>query len=102
MAKNVFENPGRSLETGANFGTAFAIRSSKTALSSLPEVIHFTTLETGFAMEFLFDFIPPKWNKKTDRFCPSALLENKNDDLEQRKEKQLSDSFKNSIEEIKK
>ena len=41
MAKNVLKNPGRALEIGANVGTAFATRSPKAALSSLPEVINF-------------------------------------------------------------
>ena len=41
MAKNVLRNPGRALEIGANVGSAFATRSPKAALSSLPEVINF-------------------------------------------------------------
>ena len=41
MAKNVLKNPGRALEIGANFGTAFASRNPKAALTSLPEVINF-------------------------------------------------------------
>ena len=41
MAKNVLKNPGRALEIGANVGSAFATRSPKAALSSLPEVINF-------------------------------------------------------------
>ena len=41
MAKNVLKNPGRALEIGANVGSAFASRSPKAALSSLPEVINF-------------------------------------------------------------
>ena len=36
MPKNVLENPGRALENGANVATAFASRSSKGTLSSLP------------------------------------------------------------------
>ena len=35
------KNPGRALEVGANVGTSFATRSTKAALSSLPEVISF-------------------------------------------------------------
>ena len=44
-----------------------------------------------------------KWNKKTDRLNPSAPFENKNDDLERRLEKKLSDlnSFNNHINNIK-
>ena len=41
MAKNSLKNPGRALEIGANVGTAFACRSTKSTLSSLPEVINF-------------------------------------------------------------
>ena len=41
MAKNVLKNPGRTLEIGANVGTAFASRNPKAALTSLPEVINF-------------------------------------------------------------
>ena len=41
VAKNVLKNPGRSLEIGAIVGSAFASRSPKAALSSLPEVINF-------------------------------------------------------------
>ena len=41
MAKNVLKNPGRALEIGANVGSAFASRSPKAALSSLPQVINF-------------------------------------------------------------
>ena len=41
LAKNVLSNTGRALEIGANVGSAFASRSPKAALSSLPEVIKF-------------------------------------------------------------
>ena len=41
IAKNVLENPGRALENWANVGTTFASRSSKAALSWLPEMIDF-------------------------------------------------------------
>ena len=41
MSKNVFKNPGRAPEIGANVESAFATRSPKAALSSLPEVINF-------------------------------------------------------------
>ena len=42
-------------------------------------------------------------NQKCDRLYPSARLENKNIDLEQRSEKKLNDvnSFNNSINNIK-
>ena len=42
-------------------------------------------------------------DQKTDRLYPTALLENKNDDLERKIEKRLSDvnSFNNSINNIK-
>ena len=41
MARYVLRNPGRALEIGANDGGAFASRSPKAALSSLPDVINF-------------------------------------------------------------
>ena len=41
MAKNVLENPGRALKKGVNVDRAFASRSPKAALSSLPEVNNF-------------------------------------------------------------
>ena len=40
MVKNILKNPARALEVGAN-GTAFASRSPRKALSSLPEEINF-------------------------------------------------------------
>ena len=39
--KNNLKKPGRALEIGATVGTAFASRSPKAALSSLPAVINF-------------------------------------------------------------
>ena len=39
--KNVLKLPGTASEIGADVGSAFASRSTKAALSSLPEVIHF-------------------------------------------------------------
>ena len=41
LATNVFENPGRALEIGANIATAAATKSPKAALSTLPQVINF-------------------------------------------------------------
>ena len=41
LARIVSKNSGRALEIGANVGTAFASRSPKAALSSLPELIIF-------------------------------------------------------------
>ena len=41
VAKIVSKNPGRAFEIGANIRSAFASRSPKAALSSLPEVINF-------------------------------------------------------------
>ena len=48
MAKNVLKTPGRALEDGANVGSAFASRSTKAVLSSLPEVINFYHTGKGF------------------------------------------------------
>ena len=41
LAKNVIRNSGRASEIGANVGSAFASRSPKQKLSSLPEIISF-------------------------------------------------------------
>ena len=41
VSKYVLKNPGRALEIGANVGTAFAPRSHKAVLSSLPKVVSF-------------------------------------------------------------
>ena len=41
LAKNVISNPGRALELTAKIATAAATKSSKAALSTLPEVINF-------------------------------------------------------------
>ena len=41
MSKNELKNHDRASEIGANYGTAFASRSSKAAVSSLPVIIHF-------------------------------------------------------------
>ena len=50
MAKNILKNPGRALEIGANVGAAFASRSPRAALTSLPEVINF--YHTGKGLYF--------------------------------------------------
>ena len=41
LATNVLKNPGRALEITSNIATAAATKSSKAALSTLPEVINF-------------------------------------------------------------
>ena len=41
LATNIFKNPGRALEVGANICTALATKSPKAALSTLLEVINF-------------------------------------------------------------
>ena len=41
LAKNVISNPGRALDLTAKIATAVASKYSKTALSTLPEVINF-------------------------------------------------------------
>ena len=41
IAKSGLKNPGRALEIGANFVTAFAFGSLKAALSTSPQVINF-------------------------------------------------------------
>ena len=83
MARNVLKNPGRALEIGANAGSAFAARSPKAALSSLPEVINFYQTGKGLYLGKFVYFMLHKWNKKHQDY-PSAPLGN---DLEQRLEK---------------
>ena len=41
VAKNVLSNPGRALDLTAKIATAAATKSTKAALSTLPEVINF-------------------------------------------------------------
>ena len=47
MAKNVFSNPGRALDSTAKIATAAASRNSKQALSTLPELITFYNTGKG-------------------------------------------------------
>ena len=63
MAKNLLKNPGRALEIGANVGSAFATRSPKAALSSLPELINFYHTDKGLYLGKFVYFISYKWNK---------------------------------------
>ena len=44
------KNPGRALEIGANIGSAFASRSPKETLSSLPESINFYHTGKGLCL----------------------------------------------------
>ena len=64
MPKNVSKNPGRALEIGANVGTAFATRSPKAALSSVPEMINFYHTGKSLDLGKFVWLIPYKWNKK--------------------------------------
>ena len=64
MAKNEVKNTLRALEIGANIGTAFASRSPKEFLSTLPKVIKFYHGDKVFTLENSIDFILFKWNKK--------------------------------------
>ena len=41
MAKNVYKDPGKPPELGADVGTALAYRSPKAVSSSLPEITNF-------------------------------------------------------------
>ena len=54
MAENVPKNPGIVLETGTNFGTEFASRSSKSALLTLINVIKFYHTSNGSYLGKLF------------------------------------------------
>ena len=47
MARNVLSNPGRALDLTAKIATAAASRSSKQALSTLPELITFYNTGKG-------------------------------------------------------
>ena len=54
LAKNIISNPGRALDLTAKIATAAATKSPKAALSTLPEVINFTTLVKVFILENLY------------------------------------------------
>ena len=47
MTKNVLSNPGRALDLTAKIATAAALRNSKQALSTLPELITFYNTGKG-------------------------------------------------------
>ena len=51
MLKSVLKSTGNALEIGANVATAFASRSPKAALSSLPEVINFYHTGSGLYLK---------------------------------------------------
>ena len=55
MAENVLKNCGSALEIGVNVVSAFASRSPKAVLSSLPEVKIFITQEKGFTWANLYN-----------------------------------------------
>ena len=55
MAKSVLKSPGWALAVGANVGSAFASRSPKAALSSLPEVINFFYTGEGLYLASLYN-----------------------------------------------
>ena len=64
MARNDFKNPGRSLEIGANVGTAFASRRPITALSLIPQAIIFYHTGKGLNLRKFGKFMLLKWNKE--------------------------------------
>ena len=75
MAKNILENPGKALEIVANVGTAFASRSPKAALSSLPVMINLYRTSKGFYLgKFVLYFFrisffrSNNWNKKHQQY----------------------------------
>ena len=49
--ENVLKNPGPALEIDAKFGSAFAFRSPKATLSSLPEVNTFYHTGKGLYLD---------------------------------------------------
>ena len=63
MAKNVLSNPGRALDLTAKIATAAAFRTSKQALSTLPELITFYNTGKGLYLNNLFKFLYNKWIK---------------------------------------
>ena len=65
MSTKLLKDPSRASKFGANFNTAFASRSPKAALSSLPKL----TREKDYISEIMFDFfLPSKFNKKQQSF----------------------------------
>ena len=50
MAKNVLSNPGRALDLTTKIATAAALRNSKQALSTLPELITFYNTGKGLSV----------------------------------------------------
>ena len=73
MYQNVFKKPGPALEIRANVGTAFASRSPKVTLSSLPEQIN--VYHTGKALYFgiFVKFLPSKRKKKQQSYIHLRL-----------------------------
>ena len=55
LAKNVISNPGRALDLTTKIATAAATKSPKAALSTLPEVINFTTQEEAYTWVNLYE-----------------------------------------------
>ena len=82
--KTVQKYPGRSLEIRVNVGTAFASRSPKRASSSSPEAIGFYHTGKKFYLGNFVCFSTIQMQQETTKLYPSAPLENRNDDLEQR------------------
>ena len=68
LAKNVLKNPGRMLGIGANVGSAFASRSPKSALSSLPEENNFYHTGTGLYLPKFLSFLLYKWKREVIYF----------------------------------
>ena len=68
MANIVLKNPGRVLEFTSNTATASATKSTKAALSCLPEVITFYRTGKGLYLGKIESFMLYKWNKKVIDF----------------------------------
>ena len=62
ITKNILKNPGRALEIRANVGSAFASRSPKAALSSVPEVINFSHTGKWLCLSKFVYIMLYKWN----------------------------------------
>ena len=64
FATKVLKKPGRALENTSNIAAAFATKSPKAALSSLPEVINFYHMGKSLYLPRLIYIMLNKWTKK--------------------------------------
>ena len=96
--KNVSKNAGRSWEGGENVDTAFAFRSPKAALTSLPEVIRFYHTGKGLNLgKFNYFknilFSVPMFDYSNNKVIPVCAIRKKWLRTEVRKEIQKCENF---------